>query len=156
MKVDITFRGKDYEVTLEETTDGWTALVDGTEISLKSSASSIIAGNQVHDICVAGTTAIIDGNDEQFYINKLEGVAGAFVPAGGKHGPVKPPMTGKLEELLVTNGQAVEQGDVLFVLEAMKMRNEIKAPISGVVANISAAVGDALDSSNTVLELKSE
>jgi biotin carboxyl carrier protein len=153
MKVAITFRGREYDVELAETDGKWIATVDGEEISLKSNGSSFVAGNQVLDIAVSGTQAMLDGNAEPFHINHLAGVAGAFEPAGGKHGPVKPPMTGKLEQILVTDGQEVAQGDVLFVLEAMKMRNEIKAPIAGIVANISATVGDAVDSGNTILEI---
>ena len=68
-------------------------------------------------------------------------------PAGGT--PVKAPMPGNVLDIKVSNGQAVKQGDVLVILEAMKMENEISAPCDGtvtVVASKGATVntGDVL------------
>ncbi len=71
----------------------------------------------------------------------------AAAPAGGT--PVKAPMPGNLLDIKVSNGQAVKKGDVLVILEAMKMENEISAPQDGtvtVVASKGATVntGDVL------------
>ena len=71
----------------------------------------------------------------------------APAPAGGT--PVKAPMPGNVLDIKVSNGQAVKQGDVLVILEAMKMENEISAPQDGtvtVVASKGATVntGDVL------------
>ena len=68
-------------------------------------------------------------------------------PAGGT--PVKAPMPGNVVDIKVSNGQAVKSGDLLVVLEAMKMENEIFAPCDGsvtVVASKGATVntGDVL------------
>ena len=75
---------------------------------------------------------------------------------GGATGPVKvrPPMTGRLESLRVKQGQAVQKGDVLFVLEAMKMHNEVKAPASGTVAVIHLQPGATLETNQVVLEIQ--
>ena len=62
-------------------------------------------------------------------------------------------MTGRLEEVLVTPGQQVAAGDVLFVLEAMKMRNQIKAQADGIVASVHADIGATVDPKTVVLEL---
>ena len=74
-------------------------------------------------------------------------VAPAAAPAGGA--PVKAPMPGNVLDIKVSNGQAVKKGDVLVILEAMKMENEISAPQDGtvtVVASKGATVntGDVL------------
>ena len=74
-------------------------------------------------------------------------VAPAAAPAGGA--PVKAPMPGNVLDIKVSNGQAVKKGDVLVILEAMKMENEISAPHDGtvtVVASKGATVntGDVL------------
>ena len=71
----------------------------------------------------------------------------APAPAGGT--PVKAPMPGNVLDIKVSNGQVVKQGDVLVILEAMKMENEISAPQDGtvtVVASKGATVntGDVL------------
>ena len=62
-----------------------------------------------------------------------KGAAGAVV--------VKAPMPGTLIKVNVKPGDAVKKGDVLCVLEAMKMENDIMAPADGVVASVEAAKG---------------
>ena len=73
--------------------------------------------------------------------------AAPAAPAGGT--PVKAPMPGNVLDIKVSNGQAVKEGDVVVILEAMKMENEIYAPCDGtvtVVASKGATVntGDVL------------
>jgi glutaconyl-CoA/methylmalonyl-CoA decarboxylase subunit gamma len=63
----------------------------------------------------------------------------ATAPPGGH--AVVPPMPGKVIEVRVTEGQHVGKGDVLLVLEAMKMRNELASPVEGTVRNLRAAAG---------------
>ena len=64
-------------------------------------------------------------------------------PAGGT--AVSAPMPGTILKVNVSNGQAVKKGDVLFILEAMKMENEIIAPCDGTVAGVSVAQGASVD-----------
>ena len=64
---------------------------------------------------------------------KASGTAGAVA--------VKAPMPGNLIKVNVKVGDAVKKGDVLCVLEAMKMENDIMAPADGVVASVEAAKG---------------
>jgi biotin carboxyl carrier protein len=52
-----------------------------------------------------------------------------------------PPMPGKIVELRVKEGDKVEKGQVVLVLEAMKMRNEVTAPVAGRIADVRVAVG---------------
>jgi biotin carboxyl carrier protein len=54
---------------------------------------------------------------------------------------VLPPMPGKVIEVRVKEGDAVEAGDVLLVLEAMKMRNEVTSPIRGTVRSLRVTAG---------------
>lgn len=69
--------------------------------------------------------------------------APAAVSAEGKH--VIAPMPGTILDVKVQNGQAVKAGDVMFVLEAMKMENDIVAPADGVVKQIIATKGSTVD-----------
>jgi biotin carboxyl carrier protein len=58
---------------------------------------------------------------------------------------VKAPMPGKVIRVLVTEGQAVEAGQGLIVVEAMKMQNEIKSPKAGSVQKVLVAAGQAVN-----------
>lgn len=78
----------------------------------------------------------------------------AAAPAGAAGSVVVvAPMPGKILAVKANPGQAVKKGDVLLVLEAMKMENEIVAPQDGTVASINAAVGDSVDAGQTIATL---
>ncbi len=68
----------------------------------------------------------------------------AAAPAGGEK--VSAPMPGTILDVRVSNGAAVKKGDILFILEAMKMENEIMAPCDGTIASVSVTKGAAVDS----------
>ena len=72
--------------------------------------------------------------------------------AGGE--VVSAPMPGTILAVNVTAGQAVKKGDVLCVLEAMKMENEIYAPRDGEVASVSVAKGESVESGKALVTLK--
>jgi biotin carboxyl carrier protein len=54
-------------------------------------------------------------------------------------------MPGLLKEVLCTEGKRVRKGETLFVLEAMKMENSIKAPVHGIVSKVSTQIGKAIE-----------
>ena len=58
---------------------------------------------------------------------------------------VSSPMPGKILGVKANVGAAVKQGDVILVLEAMKMENEVVAPQDGTIASIDVAVGDPVE-----------
>ncbi len=68
--------------------------------------------------------------------------ASAAAPAGGES--VTSPMPGNILDIKVANGAVVKKGDVLVILEAMKMENEIVAPCDGVV-NVVVTKGSAVE-----------
>lgn len=73
--------------------------------------------------------------------------APAAAPAGAAGSvEVKAPMPGKVVAVKASVGQAVKKGDVILVLEAMKMENDIVAPQDGTVASINASTGDSVES----------
>ena len=78
----------------------------------------------------------------------------AAAPAGTQ-GAVKvnAPMPGKILKVNVNAGTAVKKGDVLLVLEAMKMENEICAPQDGTVATVECAAGDSVESGKVLVSM---
>ena len=70
--------------------------------------------------------------------------AAAPAPVNGTGTPVNAPMPGTILSVNIAEGQAVSEGDVLFVLEAMKMENEIVAPVSGTVTKVATAKGNTV------------
>lgn len=77
--------------------------------------------------------------------------APAPVPAGGQ--TVTAPMPGNILKVNVTAGQAVKAGQVLCVLEAMKMENEIMAPCDGKVAQVLVSKGATVDTDAPLVTL---
>ena len=78
----------------------------------------------------------------------------AAAPAGAQ-GAVKvnAPMPGKILKVNATAGAAVKKGEVLVVLEAMKMENEVVAPEDGTVASIDVASGATVEAGDTLATL---
>ena len=64
-------------------------------------------------------------------------------PAAGAQ--IKAPMPGNILDVKVTAGQSVKKGDVLVILEAMKMENEIQAPCDGKVTGVNVRKGDTVE-----------
>ncbi len=69
--------------------------------------------------------------------------APAATPAGGT--TINAPMPGTILKVNVANGQAVKKGDILLILEAMKMENEILAPCDGTVTGVNVQSGASVE-----------
>ena len=72
-------------------------------------------------------------------------------PAGAQ--TVSAPMPGTILKVNVSNGQAVKKGDVLMVLEAMKMENEILAANDGTVSSVNVTAGQSVESGTVLCTL---
>lgn len=84
---------------------------------------------------------------------KAAAPAPAAAPAAAGSVAVTAPMPGKILGVKASAGQAVKRGQVLLILEAMKMENEIVAPQDGTVASINVAVGDSVEPGATLATL---
>lgn len=74
-------------------------------------------------------------------------------PAAAGSIKVDAPMPGNILDVKVSNGASVKAGQVLVILEAMKMENEIVAPQDGTVASINVNKGDTVEAGQTIITL---
>jgi biotin carboxyl carrier protein len=77
----------------------------------------------------------------------------APAPSAAGSVAVDAPMPGNILDVKVANGATVKSGDVLIVLEAMKMENDIVAPQDGTVASINVNKGDTVEAGQTLITL---
>lgn len=82
--------------------------------------------------------------------------APATSAASGEAGSivVSAPMPGKILNVKANVGASVKKGDVVLILEAMKMENEVVAPEDGTIASINVAAGDSVEAGDTLATLK--
>ncbi|EHX8398172.1 biotin/lipoyl-binding protein, partial [Salmonella enterica subsp. enterica serovar Idikan] len=78
--------------------------------------------------------------------------ASPVAPAGAGT-PVTAPLAGNIWKVIATEGQTVAEGDVLLILEAMKMETEIRAAQAGTVRGIAVKSGDAVSVGDTLMTL---
>ena len=123
MKYVVTLNGKNYEVEVTESEAVITNITSAPVV-----ATPVVAAPVVAAAPVAAPAA-----------------APAPVAVAGDGVKVTAPMPGNILNVNVTSGQAVKKGDVMFILEAMKMENEIVAPEDGTVKQILAQKGATVD-----------
>lgn len=75
-------------------------------------------------------------------------------PAEGA--PVRAPMPGTIVRIDAAPGRTVKKDEVLLILEAMKMENEITAPADGVVVSVEVAKGDAVESGRPLVYIRAQ
>jgi methylmalonyl-CoA carboxyltransferase small subunit len=73
---------------------------------------------------------------------------------GASSSGIQAPLSGTVARVLVEDGQEIAEGDVVVVLEAMKMETEITAPRQGTVSSVLVAAGDAVTGGQVLVELE--
>lgn len=116
MKYIVTLNNKKYEVEVNESEAVLTSVYDAAPVQMPAAPVASVAAPQA--------------------------VAPAAAASGEK---VVSPMPGTILKVNVSQGQAVKAGDVLFVLEAMKMENDIVAPADGSVKQLLVQKGSTVD-----------
>ncbi|HOB20177.1 MAG TPA: biotin/lipoyl-binding protein [Candidatus Atribacteria bacterium] len=124
MRYIVTINNKTYEVEVEQ---GQASIINAGNAAVQASSQAAPAtSQQAAPAPQPAPTA------------PQQAVQPAPAPAAVNGEAVKAPMPGTILDIRVSNGQAVKRGDVLFILEAMKMENEIMAPVDGVVQIVAS------------------
>ncbi|HBQ6665148.1 TPA: biotin/lipoyl-binding protein, partial [Klebsiella pneumoniae] len=122
----------------------------------KSAAPAKAAASGVYTVEVEGKAFVVkvsDGGDvSQLSATAPVASAPAAAPAGAGT-PVTAPLAGTIWKVLASEGQTVAAGEVLLILEAMKMETEIRAAQAGTVRGIAVKAGDAVAVGDTLMTL---
>lgn len=143
MKYQVKVDGKIFEVEVEKVGGGYQSLTPG---SLNAAGAFQPQAQPVQQQAQPAPAAA----------PAAQAPAAAPAPAAsgsGADGEVVSPMPGKILKVIADNGAHVEAGDVILILEAMKMENEIVAPIAGTVS-LSVSVGQTVDTDALLATVK--
>jgi len=160
MLYDVTIDGKNYRLDLTHTEGRWSCRLDGREVEV----DAILARPNVLSLRIGNTAYEIKservGNDQHVWVGSTCFAVEVRDPrslrgrtrAAHAQGPMKvvASMPGKVVRLLAREGDEVEPGAGIAVVEAMKMQNEIKSPKKGIVQKILVREGAAVNAGDVL------
>lgn len=143
----VSVDGKVYEVDFESVSGQpvYSLIVDG-----KSHEGYAARGEEDWQVLLHGRLYPITVEDERE--KRLRSAAGGGVAETGEF-HLRAPMPGLVVTVPVEEGQAVKKGDVLLILESMKMQNELKSPRDGTIGRIRVKAGETVEQKQTLLSM---
>jgi biotin carboxyl carrier protein len=146
MRYIVTINNKSYEVEVEK---GQANLINVEDAPVQAAVQAAPAAEPV-----PAQQAAPAAPQQPAPAPVQQAPAAPAVSAAAANGePVKAPMPGTILDIKVSSGQTVKTGDVLFILEAMKMENEIMAPVDGVV-QVVAAKGSSVNTGDVLASIQ--
>jgi biotin carboxyl carrier protein len=152
-KIAVTIEGKTYTIEVRpdpNNRNAYTARINGEELSVTLPEKEgeplpdwIVVGRQPYELIFDAELHWLQSSGRRYHLDIRDQEAAVTRPASGD-GRVKSPIPGLVTRVLVTPGQAVEAGTPLLILEAMKMENEIRAPLSGTVQQVHVEGGQSV------------
>lgn len=144
--VHITEQTVGYEISIGETSFRVSAKLDGDHLH------AVVNGHRLSVHCyLNGNDLILFREGDQFLCHLFEHVFDENEQGTG--GSLTAPMNGAIVTVLVETGQAVEKGDTLVIMEAMKMEHSIQAPHAGTVSEIYFNQGDLVSEGATLVDV---
>ncbi|MCE9647429.1 MAG: acetyl-CoA carboxylase biotin carboxyl carrier protein subunit [Chloroflexi bacterium] len=116
----------------------------------KSYEAFVYQGEEDWDVLLRGRQYQVKVEDERE--KRLKAAAGGGIAEGGEF-HLKAPMPGLVVAVLVEEGQAIKKGQVMLILESMKMQNELKAPRDGVMSRIRVKAGESVEQKQSLLSM---
>lgn len=117
----------------------------------KSYESYVYQNEDEWEVLLRGRQYQVNVEDERE--KRLKAAAGGGVAEGGEF-HLKAPMPGLVVTIPVAEGQEVKKGQVLIILESMKMQNELKSPRDGVVDRVRVKAGESVEQKQTLLSIQ--
>jgi biotin carboxyl carrier protein len=159
-----TIAGREYSV---EIVDEDHIIVDGTVYQVdfdtvsdqpvfslllngQSYESYVYSGDEGWEVLLHGSLYLAKVEDERE--RRLRASSGSRVAAREEF-HLRAPMPGLVVTVPVVEGEKVEKGDVLLILESMKMQNELRSPRSGKVSRVRVKPGDSVEQRQTLLSV---
>ncbi len=160
MLYDVIIDGKSYQLELKRIDNRWSCRLEGKEMEIdavlaRPNVLSLRIGNLAYEVkseqvasdvhlWVGSRRFAVEVRDPRSFRGRMR--------TGDEHGPRKiiAPMPGKVVRLLVREGDTVESGRGIVVVEAMKMQNEIKSPKKGTVIKTVVGEGSAVNAGDVL------
>jgi biotin carboxyl carrier protein len=163
VKYVATVGAKSHEIEVTATTGGYRVRVGEAEwdvdarLTVAGIYSLLIAGvSYVADVVDRDGLCVVEVGGERYEINVEEQTrhiirTRAEAGAGAASRTLTAPLPGKISRVAVRPGDTVDAGDILLVIEAMKMENEFRAGAAGTVAEVRVAAGTAVNAGDVLI-----
>lgn len=164
MKYQATVNGKKFEIEINQDGD---VFIDGELrqvdfVSLGETLYSMISESESHEVLIDDSEMPnyhVEMHGQLYTVNVLDERAlilgsrrgGDFDESGEVS--IKSPMPGLVVDIPVTEGQEIEKGQTIIILESMKMQNELKAPRAGTVQRIGVEAGQSVEQNKVLVTI---
>lgn len=158
MKYKITYPNYEHSV-IEEKNNNALEIIPLSENLYQVSDGDHIYEINVEPIVNGSSRAYFNGNILPFEIHNYYGEVFEKMSEdhlNQKNAIIKAPMPGLISKLKVVVGQEIQVGESLLILEAMKMENELKSPIDGVVKQINVELGATINKNAPLITIEGE
>ncbi len=142
----ITVNGRTFTVKVGENSQ---VLVDGIAYDVMLEEDAAHVDDQSHVLEATGMSIMPGASG----ISGTLGAPSLSTNAEGKDGAIVAMMPGKVTRVLVEEGQDIQEGEAVCVLEAMKMENELRAERDGVVEAVHVSAGDDVEKGQALVEI---
>ena len=144
----VSVNGNTFKVDFESVSGQpvYSLIVDG-----KSHEAYAQEGDNEWQVLLRGRLYSVNVEDERE--KRLRAAAGEGVAETGEY-HLKAPMPGLVVTVLVEEGQEIKKGQVLLILESMKMQNELKSPRDGIMGRIKVKAGESVEQKQTMLSIQ--
>jgi len=162
MRFRLVVDGEAHEVEVTGAPPAVAVSVDGAAYRTKATREggelTVRIGRRRHRIAIHGRQVTVDGLPHEVTTEALDFTGRMSVSREGSSSgavvEVRPPMPGRIVKVAVAAGDHIKRGQTVAVLEAMKMQNEIPAPVDAVVRSVSVREGESIASDRVIAVLE--